>query len=280
VLPILLAALSAIVWGTGDYCGGRAARGASALPVTVLSQLAGLPVLAVSVVLVGGAPTARALGWGAVGGAAGFLGLVLLYKGLSEGSMMIFAPVSAVTSAIVPMGVGLVLGDRPGLLPLVGACVAIVAIGLVSASGATAAEGTARIGLRPIGLALASGALFGIFYSLIGKAGAGAGMWPLVGVRVASVSIGLLVLARTGTSLRLPRRAARWSLVAGPFDLLANVLYLVAAGRGLLSLVAPVGSMYPVSTALLAFLIDRERVRPAQLAGLGLAATALVLVAG
>jgi drug/metabolite transporter (DMT)-like permease len=279
VLPILLAGLSALIWGTGDYCGGKAARRAGALPVTVLSQLAGLPVLAVSVVLVGGTPTPRALGWGAIGGAAGFLGLYLLYRGLSEGSMVIFAPISAVTAAVVPMGVGLVLGDRPGILALVGACVAIVAIGLVSAS-APGEDGGARIGLRPIGLALASGTLFGVFYSLIGKAGTGVGMWPLVGVRVASLSIGLLVLARTGTSLRVPRRAAGWAMVTGPFDVLANALYLIAVGQGLLSLVAPIGSLYPVSTVLLAFLVDRERVRPAQLAGLGLAATALVLVAG
>jgi drug/metabolite transporter (DMT)-like permease len=278
VLPILLAALSAVVWGTGDYCGGKAARRAGALPVTVLSQLAGLPVLAACVALVGGVPTVRALSWGALGGAAGFFGLYLLYRGLSEGSMMIFAPVSAVTSAVVPMGVGLVLGDRPGLLPLVGAGIAIVAIGLVSVSGPATPD--ARVGLRPIGLALASGAMFGIFYSLIGKAGAGAGMWPLVGVRVASLTIGLVVLARTRTSLRLPRPAARWAVVAGPFDVLANVLYLIAAGEGLLSLVAPIGSMYPVSTVLLAFLVDRERVRAVQLAGLGLAATALILVVG
>ena len=38
-------------------------------------------------------------------------------------------------------------------------------------------------------------------------------------------------------------------------------------------------ALYPVSTVLLAMLIERERMRPIQLAGLGLAATALVLVA-
>ncbi len=63
MLPILLAALSALVWGTGDYSGGKAARGANALVVTVLSQVAGLPVLAASVVLVGGhGPTIAVLG--------------------------------------------------------------------------------------------------------------------------------------------------------------------------------------------------------------------------
>jgi uncharacterized membrane protein len=84
----------------------------------------------------------------------------------------------------------------------------------------------------------------------------------------------------TRTSLRIGRAAIRWALLAGPFDAGGNALYVVAAtSGGLLSLVAPVSALYPVSTVLLAFAIDRERMRPVQLAGLGLAATALVLVA-
>jgi uncharacterized membrane protein len=59
----------------------------------------------------------------------------------------------------------------------------------------------------------------------------------------------------------------------------ANALYVLAVQRGDLSIIAPVASLYPVSTVLLAMLVDRERMRPVQLAGLGLAATALVLVA-
>jgi drug/metabolite transporter (DMT)-like permease len=46
-----------------------------------------------------------------------------------------------------------------------------------------------------------------------------------------------------------------------------------------LSIVAPVSALYPASTVLLAMAVERERVRPVQLAGLGLAASALVLIA-
>ena len=59
----------------------------------------------------------------------------------------------------------------------------------------------------------------------------------------------------------------------------ANALYLLAVQGGDLSIVAPIAALYPVTTVLLAMLVDRERMRPIQLAGLGLAATALVLVA-
>jgi uncharacterized membrane protein len=71
----------------------------------------------------------------------------------------------------------------------------------------------------------------------------------------------------------------RLTVTAGVFDITANALYLLAAQRGLLSVVAPIAALYPASTVLLALLVDRERLRPIQLAGLGLAATALVLVA-
>jgi uncharacterized membrane protein len=79
--------------------------------------------------------------------------------------------------------------------------------------------------------------------------------------------------------LRLPRRFLGWVALAGCGDIAANALYLLAARGGLLSVVAPISALYPVSTVLLAITLDRERVRPGQLVGLGLAATALVLTA-
>jgi drug/metabolite transporter (DMT)-like permease len=277
VLPILLAAISAAVWGSGDFCGGKATQRSNALAVTVFSQVVGLPILGLALLLLpGGSPSVRAIGWGAVAGIAGFVGILLLYRGLAQGAMAIFAPVTAVSSALIPLIVGLALDRAPSPLALAGAGCAIVAIGLVSLTGGGATKVTPRLIL----LALASGAMFGIFFTLLGRAGGGSvGLWPLLGVRVASVGAGLAMVARTRPSLRLTGAALRWATVAGPLDIGANVLYVLAAARGLLSVVAPVAALYPVSTVLLAFAVDRERVRAVQFAGLGLAATALVLVA-
>ena len=75
------------------------------------------------------------------------------------------------------------------------------------------------------------------------------------------------------------RPVSRWVVVAGVGDIAANWLYLLALADGLLSVVAPIAALYPVSTVLLALTIDKERVRPMQIAGLGLAAAALVLTA-
>jgi drug/metabolite transporter (DMT)-like permease len=277
VLPILLAAVSAGVWGTSDFCGGKATQRAAALTVAVLSQVAGLPVLAVALIAVGGGPPGwPVFGRGLIAGIAGFIGLLLLYRGLSQGAMAVFAPITAVFSALVPLVVGLIVDRAPSPLALAGVVCAVVAIGLVSLTGGARGKVTPRLVL----LALLSGAMFGTVFAILGQAGgAEAGMWPLVGMRAGSIGAGLLVVARTRTSLRLTGPSLRWAMLAGPLDILANVLYLMAANRGLLPVVAPIAALYPVSTVLLAFWVDRERVRAVQIAGLGLAATALILVA-
>ena len=67
--------------------------------------------------------------------------------------------------------------------------------------------------------------------------------------------------------------------MAGTLDIAANGFYLLAAYQGQLSIVAPIASLYPASTVLLALAVNKERLRPVQFAGLGMAATALVLAA-
>jgi drug/metabolite transporter (DMT)-like permease len=87
------------------------------------------------------------------------------------------------------------------------------------------------------------------------------------------------VVLATRTSLRITGAPLRLTATAGAFDIVANALFLLAVARGPLSIIAPIASLYPVSTVLLALGVNHERLRPIQLAGLGLAATALVLVA-
>jgi drug/metabolite transporter (DMT)-like permease len=217
------------------------------------------------------------MGSGMLAGVAGFFGIVLLYRGLSRGAMSVFAPTSAVTSAVIPLVVGLFFDKAPSTLGLIGAICAIVAIGLVSMGG----RGINRA-VTPslIGLALATGAMFGTFFVLLGTTSADTGLWPLVGVRIGSIGTGLIVVAATRGSLRAPKASWPATAGAGVCDISANALYLMALGAGgPLAIVAPIASLYPVSTTILALGIDREKMRLIQLVGLGLAATALVLVA-
>ncbi|WP_409074080.1 EamA family transporter [Micromonospora chalcea] len=274
MLPIVLAAVSALAFGTADFSGGKASRWADPIAVTVVSQMLSLPLLVVLVLVVPGTPSALDLGWGLLAGVAGAGGVMLLYRALATGVMAVVAPVTAITAAIVPIVAGLVLADSPGAVALGGAGLAVVAIGLVSLGERGAAR---RLSGRVLAMALAAGLLFGVFFALLGQADESAGMWPVLAVRVSSVAFGLALAARTGTRLRLGRRVLGWAAAAGLLDSAANALFLAAAGRGHLSVVAAVASLYPASTVLLALAVDRERLRPVQLAGLGFAAAALVL---
>lgn len=269
--------MSALATGTADFSGGKASRRGSPLAVTVVSQLLGLPLLLVCLVVVPGTPGGTDLVWGAAAGLAGFAGVVLLYRALASGAMAVVAPITAVTAALIPIVAGLLTASNPGRLALIGATVAVLAIGLVSLGPGT---GRGSVSARLVATALASGACFGIFMTLFAQPGADAGMWPLLAVRVASVGTGLVLMARTRTPYRLTRPGLAWSAAAGTLDILGNALYLAAATRGHLSVVAALASLYPVTTVLLALGVDRERLRPLQFAGLGLAAAALVLATG
>jgi drug/metabolite transporter (DMT)-like permease len=275
VLSIVLAGVSAAVWGIADFSGGKASQRAHPLAVTVASQVLGLPVLVLALAVVPGHPTAGDLLWAAAAGIAGFGGIVLLYHALASGAMAVAAPVTAVTAAVIPIAVGLATDQVPRFLALAGAGCAVVAITLVSLAPGS---GRAVIGPRLIGLSLTAGALFGVFFALLGQADEEAGMWPVVAARVGSLALGATLMLTIRTRWRLSRGVLPWVAAAGLLDIAANAFYVAAAARGHLSIVAAVASLYPVSTVILALTVDRERVRPVQLLGLALAATALVLV--
>jgi drug/metabolite transporter (DMT)-like permease len=275
-VAILLAALCAVTYGVADYCGGRASRSVSSTIVTLIGQATSL-VLVVIVVIVVGTPVAAAhdLWWGAAGGATGALALIAFYRALSDGAMTVVAPTTAVVSALLPVLVGLWLGERPSGTALVGMVVACLAVALVSGAIGTRHKHT---GPATVMLAVAAGVGFGFIFIALARTDAGSGLWPLVAARAASLPVvaTVIVAARPG---RGAIRSVLWLVVAsGVLDMAANWFYLEASHRGLLSIVAVIASMYPVSTVCLAFGLDHERVSRSQAVGLACAATALALV--
>jgi uncharacterized membrane protein len=132
-MSIFLAFLSSVSFGAADFLGGLATRRSGRVfAVVVLSQVVGLSVVLAALAI--GRPELLAgdIGWAAGAGVAGSAGLVLLYRGLSIGTMSVVAPLSAVMGALVPVAWGLITGERPSLPALVGVPVALAAVGLVS----------------------------------------------------------------------------------------------------------------------------------------------------
>jgi drug/metabolite transporter (DMT)-like permease len=275
-VAIALAFVCAMVYGVADYSGGRATRTAPSLAVSLVGQLTSA-VLALGAALVIGTafPPGRDLVLGGIAGLAGALALASFYHALSHGAMTVIAPITAVTSAVLPVVFGLVRGERPRALAYVGMVVAVAAVALVS--GAIGERGTAPR-RSTVALAFLAGIGFAVIFIALGETREESGIWPLVAARVVSITvIGILTLG-TRTAVTGHGRAWRLAAFAGVLDMSANFLYLLAVQRGLLSVVVVVVALYPVSTVCLAFGLDRERVSRSQAWGMGLAVGALVLV--
>lgn len=282
-MSVLVALLSAAAYGVADFCGGTASRRAPALSVLLLSTPVGLACLLLVAPFGPHDLSTAAWAWGAAAGVAGATGVPLLYRGLAVGPMSVVAPLTAVTSAAVPVASGVLLGERPGPLAYVGVVLAVAAVALVSRStGSVDAESPASPrrgwGLG-VALALLAGAAFGAFFVLVDAAPAEAGAWPLVAARATAWVITAAV-ALAVAQLHMPARPVLGlAIAAGALDGLANALFLVAVRGGLLSLVSVIVALYPASTVLLARAVHSERLARLQTAGLGLAAASVALLA-
>lgn len=272
----MLAAAAALVYGVGDYCGGRASRKIDSLVVTCAGQIFSLMMLGIFLVILRDpTPGLRDWLWGAAGGLGGFVGLTLFYYALAKGSMTVVAPLAAVISAALPIGTGLFLGDRPSLLAYVGIVIAIVGIALVTGAVGTAHAPTK---LAIVGVATLAGCGFGWMFVCLDRTSSDSGMWPLLAARIASISIAATIIAFRGRSRLGQGRIPAIALWAGLFDMGANVLFVFANRHGMLSLVSVITALYPVSTIVLALRLDHEKANRSQFVGMACAALALVFV--
>ena len=73
--------------------------------------------------------------------------------------------------------------------------------------------------------------------------------------------------------------SCRWWSAAGLLDASANLMFAAGSQRGLVSVVAVLGSLYPVATVALAGAFLHERLGRLQAVGAGLALAGVVLIA-
>ena len=277
---ILLALLSATLYGSADFLGGLASRRSTVMPVMIFSQLAGLITLFLVLPLLPSATATRAdFAWGALAGGALGMGLMLLYQGLATGKMSVVAPVTAVLAVVVSAVAGIVLGDRLSIGAFLGVALAILAVTLISQDGAQkTTRGRGPGSAQDLGAALSAGVLIGVFFTALKQSSPTSGLLPLVSARLAAlVALGAVALWRR-PPLCVGRDAVWLIVVTGALDIFANMLYLLATRLGMLTIAATLTSLYPASTILLARLILGERLRPIQIAGLACAGLGVVLI--
>jgi drug/metabolite transporter (DMT)-like permease len=269
----ILALASALLVGGADYLGGITSRQAVAARVAAAAQAVGLAVVIPAALVAGwDRVTVADAGWSIGSGLAVGIGLAFFYQAMTVGLISVVAPVVAATGALVPVCFALARGERPGLVALAGIVLAIVAIALVSVAPG---DGSA---MRGLGLSLAAGALFGLFFTFLSLPSDDAGLVPVALSRVGS-TVALVALALATTGGLGPGRATHRAVVAiAVLEVGAAILLLLALQRGPVSVAAVLASLYPVTTTLLAARLLRERLTEVQLAGVALALTAVVLV--
>ena len=286
MLTIILGFATSLVYGFADFFGALGSRRINPVVVTFWSGLSGLFLLLVTSLFMGADFSAEGIFWGVTAGVASAFAMTCLYASLAIGPISILSPLGAVVSAIVPMIVGAVEGDRFSLwgwVALAGILVAVVLVGFVP--GADVRLPSAK-GLL---LGLAAGAGIGLVLIALAKAPSDTGLTSVIFLRATSATLlGIFMVFslikaknKDASGERKPVPASLWwaVVVAGFFDSSANVFFTLASRVGSLSVVAVLTALYPLGTIILARIFLKEKIAKTQLVGILLALSASALLA-
>ena len=266
----LLALISSAMWGTADFFAGRLSKKHHPFAVLGFSQVIGLFV-GVLIVVISGDWHGKVLGFdgflinGALAGLCGYIGLACLYEGLSTGRMGVVSPISSMSS-VIPLIYALMTGDSLSTLKSIGVVVALV--GVFCASGPELSQG---LPLKPLLLAFGAAAGFGFALTFISLGSQSSALMTMVSMRAATffVTISLALKFRTTGKFGWSQMPAL--VFIGAADFLANLLLGIACTKGLVSIAMVFGSLYPIATAVLAFKFLGERLHKVQYVGIALA---------
>ena len=276
-MPVALALAASLLWGVADYLGGSAARRHAVLAVVTVSQFAGFVSIAIVMAARADAPPPLRSLWPAL--AAGLMGIFVLltfYRAMAVGVMSIIAPILA-TSTIVPVAVGVALGERPSPAQWVGIVAALVGVMVLArAPGDPRTDAhDARLGII---LGLLATVVLGVQLVALDAAADVDALWAVFVSRTTTTAC--VCAAALVARPALPGRAVPLIAAVGVMDTGANVCFAIAVSTGLLSIVAVLSSLYPVITTALAFVLLGERITRTQKAGVGVAFVGVLLVSG
>jgi len=273
----LLALLSSAMWGTADFFAGRLSKKHHPFAVLGVSQIFGL-VVGILIVVVSGSWQGKVLGFdgflipGALAGLFGYIGLACLYEGLSTGRMGVVSPISSL-STVIPLAYALITGDALSTITLVG--VAIALVGVFCASGPELSQG---LPLKPILLALGAAAGFGLALTFIAIGSQSSALLTMVAMRGATFFVTISLAIKYRTTGKFSKKNMPILIFIGAADFLANLLLGIACTKGLVSVAMVFGSLYPIATAVLAYKFLHERLLRVQYLGIALAVIGVSII--
>jgi len=298
---ILLALAAAASWGGGDFSGGMGVKAAGsstagALRVVLVAHASSLAVL-MAILGFEDAPIPRGapLVWALVAGVTAGISLTAFYIALARGAMGASAALSGLLAAAIPTVVSSLLEGVPNALRIAGFALALAAIWLIAAGpspeAANAVDGSepSESSRATLVLAIVGGVGFGIYFVALRLANPLGVLEPMALARSASLATCAMLLlvvtvasrrgSRSGKAPpRLTRMAFVWALGVALLDTGGNLLFLAATRSGRLDIAAVLASLYPAGTILLAAWHLHERPTRRQLAGMAIAAAAVVMI--
>ena len=278
-MAALLALFSSGFWGAADYLAGNLSKRFPATAVLSITQIIGL-IFGLMLATATGAWNAKALGAGGyllpgiAAGLAGYVGLICLYRALATGRMGVVSPISAM-SGIVPVLYALIfLGERLSGLVTIGVVFAL--LGAFLASGPELSQG---FPLKPIVLALGAAIGFGAALTFMAQGSESSALMTMVSMRAATFFISITILLRLRGTGGMGRSHLGLLIFIGIADFSANLILGIATTQGLVSLAMVLGSLYPIMTALLAFIFLKERLHRVQYVGIASAVIGVAVIA-
>jgi uncharacterized membrane protein len=274
ITAVIFGLLAAALWGSGDFSGGVTTKRTPVLSVLILSQITGL-VLMLVIILVRGetVPSALSLIWACAAGIAGGIGVAALYQALAMGQMGIAAPVAAVFTALIPVLISMITEGLPSVIQLAGFALALLGIWILSQ------HGTASANRRGLGLAVLAGVGFGLLLVALDRAGStGSVFWPLAAARLASILFMTAIALARRHKWKIERGVLPGIMIAGVFDVFGNAAYVVASQVGRLAVAAVLSSLYPAATVILASILLKERTSRRQVIAIGIVLLAIILI--
>lgn len=277
-MALLLAGLSAFLYGIADFFGGFASRKSHVFSVLVLSQCIGITITLTTIIIQGhGWPHTADIAWGILAGITGVFGLYMLYKGIAKSIVAIVSPASAVVGAFVSIVFALLHGEQPSIVAIAGSIICLPAIVLLTREGPLGS--TEKESIRTAFVyGLLSGLGFGVFFISLSRCDSSSGVWPLLAAKLTSIIVTSTIMISTKQPFKIERGGLISALTAGLADMGANILFMVATQLGMLSLVVVITSLFPAPTVILARIFLKQKIPRIRLIGIILALIGVALI--
>jgi drug/metabolite transporter (DMT)-like permease len=277
MLAIVLALAASLSYGASDFLAGSQTRRTSLWTVLIVSQVAAVSLMALVVLARGHALPEEVLLPALGAGVLAAVSLAAGYQALAIGVMSIIGPILSL-AVVVPLVVGLASGERPSALQLAGMGLALGGAILASRqkSAGERHQATSRASIL---LAVLCAVAYGFVMVFMAQGADSDPYWTVLLNRSTGLAVFALAFVVMRPGLKLTRAAAVPILAVGVFETGGITLFSVASTLGYLSIVALLGSVYPVFLALLAYVFVHERLSRTQQLGIASALVGVAVIA-